>query len=315
MVTLLKPSDLTTRFAPTPSGFLHLGHGLSALLCNAIGQGFILRIEDIDTSRAKNHFVDALLEDLKWLECHIKKPIITQSNRTHLYQQHLNQLIQKKYVFPCFCSRKHVTQNLLKSTEKTPQNHLPFYPGTCRHLSHPSIQKKIAQNQPFSWRLDSRAFLSAHPQTVSFHDIIKGHPSIQIQKGNDIVIARQENQHTLQISYHLASVVDDAEQRIPLIVRGEDLLHSTYIHRILQILLNFQPPLYLHHGLIKNEKGRKLSKRNGDTALHEWRKKGKTKDDVLQAVYNLYKPCLDAFQNFTQLYNSSTHTITPQPTL
>lgn len=243
-----------TRFAPSPSGWLHLGHAYSAAIgqhqAQISGGKFHLRIEDLDQTRCRLEFVEAIFEDLKWLGLSWDEPLIVQSDRTSNYLRALEMLRDRGLVFACFCTRSDIAQ-ALSAPHGEVTNH---YPGTCRGL--PDDPERRA-NTPHCWRLDGEKAL-----------MLTGKPSWREIEGQcfsgDLpligypILARKD----APASYHLACVVDDAASGVTLVVRGSDLRSSTPVQRVLQILLGLPEPLYLHHKLVAHENGRRLSKRD-----------------------------------------------------
>ena len=248
-------SEIVTRFAPSPTGRLHLGHAWSALqahdFATARGGHFLLRIEDIDLGRARPEHVSAIIEDLLWLGLDWEGEILFQSERTALYAMALEDLKAQGLVYPCFCTRKDIAASA--SAPHGPDGLL--YPGTCRFL--PLDEARMAST-PHCWRLNmSKASAAAGPLTWITGDgeTVRATPEMH----GDVVLARKD----APVSYHLAVTVDDAEQGITHVVRGQDLREATHVHRLLQHLLGLPSPLYIHHPLIATASGERLAKRNG----------------------------------------------------
>jgi len=248
-----------TRFAPSPTGRLHLGHAYSAALGHSVaresGGRFLLRIEDLDQGRSRPEFVDGIYEDLKWLGLEWDERVIVQSQRTEAYEAALDQLRRRGLVYACFCTRADIAQSLTAPHGDTAL----AYPGTCRQL--PNDPERRATT-PHCWRLDSAKALEmiglpnwheADGQTFEAH-------ASQI---GDAILARKD----APASYHLSCVVDDAESGVTLVVRGADLRSSTPIQRLLQSLLDLPEPAYLHHPLVTHEDGRRLAKRDNAPTL------------------------------------------------
>lgn len=253
----------TTRFAPSPTGRLHLGHAYSAVLGRSLGQRWLLRIEDLDPGRARAEFVDAIREDLAWLGLSYDGEPIVQSERTPLYGEALEQLKARGLVYPCFCTRADIAASLTAPHGDAGS----AYPGTCRDLSDDPDRRATT---PHSWRLDSAKALQAAGGLPGWTELGgKGFASDPAQVG-DAILARKD----APSSYHLACVVDDAASGVTLVVRGEDLRPSTPVQRLLQQLLGLPEPLYLHHALVTHADGRRLAKRDQAPTLAEMRGRG-----------------------------------------
>ena len=253
---------ITTRFAPSPSGRLHLGHAYSAAIGRAEGERFLLRIEDLDAGRCRPEFVAGIEEDLAWLGIEADAPPLFQSRRTEHYAAALDQLRNDGLVYPCFCTRADIAASLTAPHGDAGS----AYPGTCRGLPDDPERRSTT---PHSWRLDSAAALAR-----------TGLPAWTEQDGRrftaapadigDAILARKD----APASYHLACVVDDAATGVTLVVRGEDLRPSTPVQRLLQMLLGLPEPAYLHHALILHEDGRRLAKRDRAPTLAAMRAAG-----------------------------------------
>ena len=244
----------TSRFAPSPSGRLHLGHAYSAALGHSAarqaGGRFRLRIEDLDPGRCRTEFVDSIFEDLRWLGLDWDGEPFVQSQRTELYAEALKELRDRRLVYACFCTRADIAASLTAPHGDAGS----AYPGTCRARPDNPARRKTT---PHSWRLDSAKALA-----------IAGLPRWMERDGqtfqaseNDIgdaILARKD----APSSYHLACVVDDTASGVNLVVRGADLRPSTPVQRLLQSLLSLPEPRYLHHPLVLHDDGRRLSKRD-----------------------------------------------------
>jgi glutamyl-Q tRNA(Asp) synthetase len=268
-----------TRFAPSPTGFLHLGHAYSALTAHAAagrkGAGFYIRIEDIDPTRSKPEFEQALLEDLAWLGLSWEKNVIRQSERMAVYGAALKTLSRKGIVYPCFCTRADIKAEIERSGQAPHGPDGPVYPGICRDLDPEDSQRRIDKGEPHALRLDmARAAAIAGP--LSFHDDAHGNVKAQPEKFGDIVLARKET----PTSYHLAVTVDDHEQGVTLVTRGADLFEATHVHRLLQALLGLDTPKYGHHRLLTDAAGRRLAKRDGDITIRGLREEHYTPAEV-----------------------------------
>jgi glutamyl-Q tRNA(Asp) synthetase len=266
---------LVTRFAPSPTGLLHLGHAYSALAAfdaaRKAGGRFLLRIEDIDPVRCKPEFSPALMEDLRWLGLSWEEPVRFQSQHMADYAAALAQLQAMGLVYPCFCTRSEI-QALAAPQENDVEG--PVYPGTCRHL--PDCARAVqAQTRPCVWRLDM-ARACARAGELFWHD--EGHGQVRAapDRFGDVVLARKD----VPTSYHLSVVVDDALQGVSLVTRGEDLFAATDVHRLLQALLGLPTPRYRHHALLRDAAGRRYAKRDKPLTLRALRQAGKTPQDV-----------------------------------
>ncbi len=240
----------TARFAPSPSGRLHLGHAYSAALGRAAGERFLLRIEDLDAGRCRPEHVAGIIEDLAWLGIAADAPPLVQSERVGHYTAALDQLRAANLVYPCFCTRADIAASLTAPHGDAGSS----YPGTCRKLpDDPERRASI----PHSWRLDSTAALvKAGLPTWREHD--GANFTATPSDIGDAILARKD----APASYHLACVVDDAASGVTLVVRGEDLRPSTPVQRLLQSLLGLPEPSYLHHPLVLHDDGRRLAKRD-----------------------------------------------------
>jgi glutamyl-Q tRNA(Asp) synthetase len=255
-----------TRFAPSPTGRLHLGHAYSAVAghARALGNGgkFRLRIEDLDQTRSRDEFVDGIFEDLRWLGLAWDEPVIVQSQRTAVYAAALEQLKARGLAYACFCTRADIAQSLTAPHGDAATS----YPGTCRGM--PDDPERRAA-MPHCWRLDSAKALA-----------IAGMPSWREADGQqftaaerdigDAILARKD----APASYHLSCVVDDAASGVTVVVRGTDLRASTPIQRVLQSLLGHEEPTYLHHPLVAHADGRRLAKRDRAPTLAAMREHG-----------------------------------------
>jgi glutamyl-Q tRNA(Asp) synthetase len=264
-----------TRFAPSPTGLLHLGHARSALVgwqaARDSGGRFLLRIEDIDVGRCREEFVTAIFEDLAWLGLTWEQPVRRQSQHLGDYRVALGALQQRGLVYPCFCTRADIAA--AASAPHGPEG--VIYPGTCRHLSEPERARRIAAGQAYALRLDAgKALASTGPLT--WHDEEAGDVAAEPLSLGDVVLARKDT----PTSYHLSVTVDDHLQGITLVTRGVDLFHATHIHCLLQALLGYATPRYRHHPLIVDSQGRRLAKRDQDMTLRALRLSGRTAAEI-----------------------------------
>jgi glutamyl-Q tRNA(Asp) synthetase len=271
----------TTRFAPSPTGPLHLGHAHAALFAwtaaKRQGGRFLVRIEDIDRARARDEFTRAILDDLAWLGVDWEGPVWRQSQRFAVYQAALARLEARGVVYPCFCSRGEIAAEIAAAGQAPHANAGPLYPGTCRRRSAQERLRLIAAGRSYAIRLDAAA-ASAETGSLAFSDRAYGRIGVDPQLLGDAVLARKDT----PASYHLAVTVDDAAQGVTLVTRGEDLLPATHIQRLLQALLDLPEPDYHHHPLLRDAAGRRLSKRDGALALKALREAGRTPAEVMK---------------------------------
>jgi glutamyl-Q tRNA(Asp) synthetase len=269
-----------TRFAPSPTGYLHLGHAYSALYAweaaRASGGLFRLRIEDIDRQRCRPEFEQAILYDLRWLGLVWDGPVLRQSDRLGVYRQALDELRRQGLVYPCFCTRSQIRAEIedAASAPHGPSGEA-LYPGTCRAVAPRDAAARMSRGEPFAWRLDV-AKASARTGVLHWHDLRAGKITATPEVLGDVVIARKD----VPTSYHLAVTVDDHAQGVTLVSRGEDLFHATHVHRLLQTLLGLPTPTYYHHNLIADSTGQRMSKRNRAVTLRHLRERHHTPDDV-----------------------------------
>jgi glutamyl-Q tRNA(Asp) synthetase len=275
--------ELTTRFAPSPSGLMHLGHAYSALfayrLAQSAGGRFIVRIEDIDPGRCKPEFEDAIIEDLAWLGLDWEEPVLRQSERLDIYAEALEQLEEMNLLYPCFCTRSDITAEINRSgaaphlTRHGPDG--PVYPGICKSLSKAERAARRAKGDPHALRLDMDAAMAA-TGPLTWHDRTRGEQVARPDLFGDIVLARKD----VATSYHLAVTVDDAAQGVTLVTRGNDLFAATHIHRQLQALLGLDVPEWHHTVLLTNNKGARLAKRDKAFTLRAMREAGTDPEDL-----------------------------------
>jgi glutamyl-Q tRNA(Asp) synthetase len=273
------------RFAPSPNGYLHLGHALSALVtwdaATKLGGIAHLRIEDIDLNRCKPEFTQAIFEDLDWLGLEWPEPMMVQSERFELYAEAANRLWDKDLLYPCFCTRTEIAE---KATGTDPDG-APLYPGTCRHLSNAERIERLERGDPVQFRLDverARTMVGMLTYTV-IGPTISDRPTIRYAKPErwgDVVLQRKD----VPTSYHLSVVIDDAAQGITHVTRGRDLEAATDIHVLLQMLLGLAAPIYHFHRLLLGDDGEKLSKSKGSQSLRDLRSQGWTAEDVRRSV-------------------------------
>lgn len=273
----------TTRFAPSPSGPLHVGHVLAAreacTLAADLGGRCLLRVEDLDRVRCRPEYVAPMLDDLAWLGFCFDGEIVYQSHRMNNYARACAKLRELGVLYPCFCTRKEILSQLAE-IDRAPHGPLGVvYPGTCRNLSEAERQERLARNEAHCWRLDCRRAedLAGCPEWVDLlHGVQRAVPS---QLG-DVVLARKD----FPASYHLAVVIDDAAQGVTHVTRGEDLLEATHIHRTLQALLGLPVPVWRHHGLLCDERGKRLAKRDHARSIASLRQAGISAAALLASI-------------------------------
>ena len=268
-------SVTVTRFAPSPTGRLHLGHAYSALFAEQAarskGGRFLLRIEDIDRARCRAEFESGIYEDLAWLGLTWETPVRRQSEHLDEYRSALDRLASAGFLYPCFCSRKDIEAEIARADSAPQGPEGPLYPGTCRALSATERASRIADGRPYALRLDVSAALAATGR-LSWYDLDRGAFPAEPGLLGDVVLGRRD----APASYHLAVTLDDHRQGVSLVTRGEDLLNATHVHRLLQALLKLDTPDYRHHRLLANERGERLAKRDGAEALAALREGGES---------------------------------------
>jgi len=270
---------VVTRFAPSPTGRLHLGHAYSALLAHDFARErdgtFLLRIEDIDPGRCRPEFERSLMEDLAWLGLTWPEPVRRQSDHLDDYCAALDRLGGIGVTYPCFCTRREIEDEIARAGHAPHGPDGALYPGTCRHLTEDERAARIAAGDAFAVRLDvARACALAGP--LSLHDEAAGTVEATPEILGDVVLARKD----VPTSYHLSVTVDDALQGVTLVTRGRDLFHATHLHRLLQALLGLPVPDYHHHGLLTNDRGERLAKRDKAVSLRALRESGRTPAEV-----------------------------------
>jgi glutamyl-Q tRNA(Asp) synthetase len=270
--------SIVTRFAPSPTGYLHVGHAYSALLAwrraRLAGGRFLLRLEDIDPIRCRPEFAAAILEDLAWLGLDWDGPVRVQSEHLNDYAAVLDNLQARGLIYPCFCSRSDIQRAVIAAAPHGPDGG-PVYPGTCRGL--PEAERAVRADQPHALRLDmSRALV----QGLTFEEEGEGIITADPARFGDVALARKDT----PTSYHLCVAHDDALQGVTLVTRGEDLKHATHLHRLLQALLGWPAPIYTHHRLLTDASGRRLAKRDRAVTLRALRAAGVTAEAIRDRV-------------------------------
>jgi glutamyl-Q tRNA(Asp) synthetase len=271
--------SVVARFAPSPTGYLHLGHVRSALegwrAARDAGGRFLLRIEDIDHTRCRAEYTEAIIEDLRWLGLDWDGPIRLQSEHFDDYRAALSKLDATGLLYPCFCTRREIQAEIARAGG-APQGDLGVpYPGICRKLTVAEREARMRSAADYALRLDVGAAL-ARTGRLYWHEHetrIAADPAAL----GDVVLARKE----VPTSYHLAVTVDDALQGVTLVMRGIDLFTATHIHRLLQALLDLPTPHYRHHPLLTDASGRRLAKRDRALTIRAMRAAGRTPLEVL----------------------------------
>lgn len=273
---------IVTRFAPSPTGRLHLGHAFSAIRAHDFarerGGRFLLRIEDIDGTRSRPEHVETILRDLEWLGLRWDGEVVFQSQRLPLYGAALERLNAAGLIYPCFCTRADIVASASaphpgsESGASGPEG--AIYPGTCRGLNAPDLSR------PHCWRIDMGKAIEAVAGALTFEDSGRGVVHADPAAHGDVVLARKD----APASYHLAVTADDAAQGVTDIVRGEDLFAATHVHRLLQALLGLPVPRYHHHSLLTGTDGERLAKRHGAPTLAALREAGENGPALAEAL-------------------------------
>jgi glutamyl-Q tRNA(Asp) synthetase len=292
--------QVVTRFAPSPTGLLHLGHvyaaatawraARAATVSGAARSGatvsgatrsgggrFLVRLEDIDPQRCRPAYADAILEDLAWLGFASDAPVRVQSAHLPEYRAVLDRLAARALVYPCFCSRADIAREIAQAAAAphTPDG-APPYPGTCRTLSATARTARLAAGDPHAWRLDMQAALRDAPR-LRFHEHSDGWTDADPCPFGDVVLARRD----IPASYHLCVTHDDACQGITLVTRAADLKPATHLHVLLQHLNGWPTPAYAHHRLLRGRDGARLAKRSGAGTVRDLRDAGMSAADVV----------------------------------
>lgn len=280
----------TTRFAPSPTGHLHLGHAFAAIYASSpareSGGQFLVRIEDIDRGRCRPEYEQAIIEDLNWLGLEFVMPMRRQSEHFADYESALGKLKEMGCAYPCFCTRREIQAELAASAGAPQGPDGPIYLGTCRGLLDGERAERISRGDQHAWRLDAGKAARLVGSELSFVELGHGPAgetgdiNVQPLLFGDVVLARKD----APASYHLAVVVDDAIQGVTTVTRGNDLFASTHIHRLLQTLLQLPVPRYSHHRLVLDAQGKRLAKRDLATSLRQLRTQGVTREDVYRKL-------------------------------
>jgi glutamyl-Q tRNA(Asp) synthetase len=274
--------SIVTRFAPSPTGYLHLGHALSAVIAwrraRAAGGRFLLRIEDIDPGRCRPAFAAAIEEDLAWLGLDWDGPVRVQSHHLPAYRAALDTLHQRGLLYPCFCTRAEIMAEIAASASAPhAPDGSPIYPGTCRRLTTIQRRDRIDAGERFALRLDMARAMATVPDRLTFEEEGEGVIACDPAPFGDVVLARKD----APASYHLCVTHDDALQGVTLVTRGVDLKPATHLHRMIQALMGWPAPRYAHHRLLTDATGRRLAKRDKAATLRDLRAAGCSPEAVL----------------------------------
>ncbi len=272
---------IRTRFAPSPTGHLHLGHALAAKVAYDLAHSsrngsFLLRHEDIDGDRVREEFYHAIEDDLRWLGLDWDDPAVRQTARATAHADVLEKLRAAGLLYPCFCTRREIREEIERMGGAPHAGETPPYPGICRGISEEIRAARIAAGDAHAWRLDAAA-IAARTGPLTFTDMRHGRIDVDSGLLGDVVLARKD----IGVAYHLAVVVDDAWQEITHVTRGEDLLPSTHVHRLLQAWLELPEPIYLHHHLVNGPDGKRLAKRDESQTLKNLRQSGINPNEVM----------------------------------
>jgi glutamyl-Q tRNA(Asp) synthetase len=277
--------SIVTRFAPSPTGYLHLGHAHAALFAwhraRQAGGRFLVRIEDIDQSRCRPAYAAAIVEDLAWLGLDWDGPVRVQSAHLPDYAAVLAALSARGLLYPCFCTRAEIRREVAGAAAAPhgpPQgpDGAPLYPGTCRDLPEPARAARIAADEPYALRLAMARALTGLDQPLWYEGEGEGPVPCRPERFGDVVLARKD----VPASYHLCVTHDDAAQGVTLVTRGADLRPATDLHRLLQALMGWQAPRYHHHMLLTDAAGARLAKRAGTPGLRDLRQAGLSPEAV-----------------------------------
>lgn len=276
-------SEVVTRFAPSPTGYLHLGHAYAAIFAETQARQadgrFILRIEDIDEIRCKAEFEEAIFEDLQWLGLHWENPVRRQSEHLARYAEAIEKLKKLGLVYPCFCTRREIKAEIERAGGAPHGLEGPIYPGTCQHLSDKERNDRVNDGEVHALRLNMARAIEI-TEVLSWQDRKLGKQPVKLDKFGDIILARKD----IPTSYHLSVTIDDALQGITLITRGEDLADATGIHRLLQSVFGYDVPAYLHHPILTDSEGKRFAKRDQSVTIRSLRTSGKTPDDIRSMI-------------------------------
>lgn len=277
-----RPAETVTRFAPSPTGHLHLGHVRSALegwrAARRAGGRFLLRLEDIDRARCREEYAAAIGDDLLWLGLAWDGPVRRQCEHFADYRAALDRLDAMGLLYPCFCTRRAIAAEIAAAGAAPHGDFGAPYPGACRRLDRAARERMRQSGRDYALRLDSaKALALTGPLDWTEEGLAPGPRRADPAPFGDVVLARKD----APASYHLAVTVDDALQGVTLVTRGADLQAATHLHRLLQALLDLPTPRYRHHALLTDAAGRRLSKREGALAVRAMRARGLTPAEVL----------------------------------
>ncbi len=274
----------TFRFAPSPTGALHLGNGYSALYsfdaARRMGARFLLRVEDIDRARCRPAHEVAMLADLAWLGLQWETPVRRQSEHMDDYAAALAKLTAAGLTYPCFCTRKEIAREIAAAPIAPHGPDGALYPGICRSLPPNERQERIVSGAAFAVRLDCGKAASGIHADLYWHDRHKGRQPLQPGLHGDVVLARKD----IPTSYHLAVTVDDALQGVSHVTRGADLFAASHVHRLLQALLDLPTPEYDHHRLLHDDDGVRMAKRHGAASLSQLRREGRDPGELRRSL-------------------------------
>lgn len=286
----VEPHNIIGRFAPSPSGNLHIGNAYSALFSwrtvRELGGTFLLRIEDIDLNRCREDYESAIYEDLAWLGIDWDGVVRRQSDNVQDFKRALARLRQMGVLYPCFCSRSQIRLEASKrwGTSKSEGPLGVIYPGTCQHVDPITRRSRMQAGEDYAHRLNLAAAVALAEEKLggplTWTDFYTGDQVCDPSNIGDPVLWRKDN----PASYNLAVVVDDGLQGVNLVTRGMDIYYATHIHRVLQVLLDIPAPMYIHHKLVNDHRGERLSKTRGSTSIRHMRESGMRLEDVYRMI-------------------------------
>jgi glutamyl-Q tRNA(Asp) synthetase len=271
---------IRTRFAPSPTGRLHLGHAFAAWFARdaalRAGGEFLLRIEDLDQTRSRIEYEEGIFEDLKWLGFEWTGPVIRQSKRSDAHREALAKLIASGLVYPCFCTRKEILAEIAAAGGAPHGPNGPIYPGTCRLITRDDAKARMSAGEDHALRLNVEE-ATREVGAMRWEDVEAGLIVADPKCFGDIVLARKD----APAAYHLAVTVDDADAGVTLVTRGNDLFLATDVQILLQKLLELPQPIYHHHKLMLGPDGRRLAKRDQSETIKALREEGVSPEEVL----------------------------------
>ena len=277
-------SVVVTRFAPSPTGLLHIGHVFSALegwrMARDSGGRFLLRIEDIDRARCRDNFAQTIMEDLAWLGIDWDGPVRHQSDHLGNYASVLSELRARQLVYPCFCTRRQIAEEVrLAST--APHGPLGLiYPGTCRALCPAAAEARIEAGDEHAWRLDVAGAMN-QTGPLAWRTLDGRAIPVEVGTIGDVVLARKD----VPTSYHLAVTHDDHDQGVTVVTRGCDIAPATHVHCLIRALMGWKEPLHHHHRVLLADDGRRHAKRHRSVTVRSLREAGRTAGDVLAMTH------------------------------